>query len=234
MSDKKYRRQKKIPDGISRRDFFKCTGIIIIGAGAFGSCVFPDKVIIPASKGYLLVDTKKCQTCMSCMLACSLVHVGVENLSLSRIQIIQNSFNKWPDDKIIGQCRQCVHPACVKICPVGALTANNKYGNVRIVDEDQCIGCGKCAEACPYIPRRAVVVPDVHTKYISQKCDLCVNTPYHWDKAGGGPEGKQACVEVCPVGAIEFTKEVPVQEGDSGYNVNLRGGAWRDLGYPTD
>ena len=42
------------------------------------------------------------------------------------------------------------------------------------------------------------------------KSVICVlNTPYHWDEVGGGPDGKQACVEFCPVKAIQFTKEVP-------------------------
>jgi len=49
----------------------------------------------------------------------------------------------------------------------------------------------------------------------SMKCDLCLDTPY-WNEQGG-PDGKQACKEVCPFGAIEFTKETPVQEGDLGY-----------------
>ena len=46
---------------------------------------------IPAADGYLLVDIEKCQGCSSCMLACSLIHEGVESLSLARIQILQNS-----------------------------------------------------------------------------------------------------------------------------------------------
>ena len=49
----------------------------------------------------------------------------------------------------------------------------------------------------------------------SLKCDLCVDTPF-WNE-DGGPNGKQACKEVCPFDAIEFTREVPVQEGDIGY-----------------
>jgi protein NrfC len=68
----------------------------------------------------------------------------------------------------------------------------------------------------------------------SRKCDLCANTPYHWEKEGGGVEGKQACVEVCPVGAIKFTRETPQQVGDAGYKVNLRGESWKNLGYPTE
>lgn len=42
----------------------------------------------------------------------------------------------------------------------------------------------------------------------------------------------QACVEVCPMEAIRFTKEIPIQEGDKGYKVNLRGAEWAALGYP--
>ena len=67
----------------------------------------------------------------------------------------------------------------------------------------------------------------------ARKCDLCVDAPYHWDILGGGPAGKQACVEVCPVGAIQFTAEVPQQEGDTGYKVNLRDSSWSVLGYPN-
>ena len=170
------------------------------------------------------------------MLACSLVHEGVESLSLSRIQIIQNSFKAFPADVTIETCRQCVDPACVKACPADALKANPKYGNVRIVDRDKCIGCGACFEACPFRPSRAVVIADEPFKREtkSRKCDLCADTPYHWDQAGGGPKGLQACVEVCPVRAIQFSRTIPIQEGDAGYKVNLRDGNWRRLGYPTD
>jgi protein NrfC len=194
VNNKEDREQKKGKTELSRRDFLKLTGTIIVGAG-LGSCVY----VIPVSGGYILVDPKKCQGCVSCMLACSLVHEGVENLSLSRIQVMQNSFEKWPDDLTIEQCRQCVTPACV--------------------------------QACSYAPSRSVW--NTEEKH-AQTCDLCANTPYHWDEAGGGPDGKQACVEVCPVGAIKFTKEIPVQEGNSGYKVNLRGESWAKLGYPTD
>ena len=218
----------------SRRDFLSLSKNMLIGTGIAGltpGLVWLDNAIaaIPASEGYLLVDTKKCQGCASCMLACSLVHEGVESLTLSRIQVIQNPFESFPDDVTIEQCRQCVDPACVKACPVDALKANAKYGNVRMVDRTKCIGCGDCAEACPYMPSRAVIRDEK-----SRKCDLCANTPYHWDDAGGGPNGKQACVEVCPVGAIKFTKKIPVQKGDNGYKVNLRTKNWWKLGYPRD
>jgi protein NrfC len=65
------------------------------------------------------------------------------------------------------------------------------------------------------------------------KCDLCATAEHHWDPVGGGPQGIQACVAVCPVKAIKFTDVVPRQAA-SGYNVNLRDESWGRLGYPTD
>jgi protein NrfC len=257
--------------GITRRDFIKVTGAIILVAGTGGCRALtadesaapaeapaptntptptntpkptntPEtgQIVVPAddippADGYLLVDIEKCQGCVSCMLACSLIHEGVESLSLSRIQIMQDSFASFPDDLTIEQCRQCVDPACVKVCPTGALKADARYGNVRIVDKEECIGCGLCYEACPYTPSRAFLAADsaYGDQAKSRKCDLCANAPYHWDEAGGGPDGKQACVAVCPVGAITFTKEIPVQDGDGGYKVNLRDEVWASLGYPS-
>ena len=245
MNHRKGINKKNRHETFSRRDFIKCTGTIIFVVGA--GCYVPaekgtsnlikldeNQGKIPLSQGYLIVDIRKCQGCTSCMLACTLVHEGVENPSLSRIQIIQNLFKSFPDDVKIEQCRQCVDPACVKACPADALRANAEYGNVRMIDRTKCIGCGDCIEACLYAPSRPVVVPDENFDgdQKARKCDLCVKTPYHWDDAGGGPDGKQACVEVCPVGAIKFTNEMPVQEGDEGYKVNLRAQNWWKLGYP--
>ncbi len=225
---------------LTRRRFLNLSKDVLIGIGAGGALthiVWPKKGLaaIPASEGYLLVDIKKCQGCVSCMLACSLVHEGAVNLSLSRIQVLQNPFRGWPDDVTIEQCRQCADPPCVKECPTGALKANAKYGNVRMVDKEKCIGCGTCFDVCPYTPSRPIVVADKDYggELKSRKCDLCANAPFHWDEAGGGPHGKQACVQICPVGAIKFTKEIPLQKGDEGYKVNLRDANWGRLGYPT-
>ena len=204
------------------------------GVSGAGQVLAPANGIPPAD-GYLLVDVEKCQGCATCMLACSLVHEGVQSLSLSRIQVLQDSFAAFPGDLTVEQCRQCVDPACVTACPTGALQADARYGNVRMVDAEQCIACGACYSACPYAPSRAFLAADraYRDQAKSRKCDLCAHAPYHWDKAGGGPGGKQACVALCPVGAIAFTTEIPVQDGDGGYRVNLRGESWVVLGYPA-
>lgn len=222
-----------LSDPVSRREFLKATAQVGFGAGIGGLiplCWLDDAIAaIPASGGYLLVDTKKCQGCLSCMLACSLVHEGVENLSLSRIQVLQDSFAKFPADIAVAQCRQCVEPPCVEVCPVNALTADKKYGNVRIIDKGKCIGCKRCIQACPYEPGRTIWDPE---RQKALKCDLCSDAPFWSEK--GGVRGKQACVEVCPLNAIRFTQAIPEQRGDTGYKANLRGESWRRLGYSTD
>src|SRR4030042_4003004 len=144
------KKKRKLNVKISRSDFLKFTGTVTIGAGALPKLIWVDEsfAAIPVSEGYLLVDTKKCQGCLSCMLACSLVHEGTENLSLARIQILQNSFGKFPDDLTRAQCRQCVEPPCVEACPVQALTIDKEHGNVRTIDVKKCIGCKACVQAC--------------------------------------------------------------------------------------
>jgi protein NrfC len=151
------------------------------------------------------------------MMACSLVHEGEANLSLARIQVMQNILKHWPDDIKIVQCRQCANPLCVKACPTGALYVDTVNGNTRVIDESKCDGCQKCIDACPFTPSRIIWHPG-REKAI--KCDLCLDTPY-W-KERGGPDGKQVCVEVCPAKVIKFTREAPNQKGDAGYDLNLK------------
>jgi protein NrfC len=176
----------------------------------------PGVKAFPLSEGYLLVDSKKCQGCLSCMMVCSMVHEGAAGLSSSRIQVMQNILKKWPDDVKIAQCRQCGNPLCVKACPTGALYVDTANGNVRTIDESKCDSCMKCVTACPYSPKRIMWNPETKKAI---KCDLCLNTPYWKEK--GGPNGKQACVEICPQGVIKFTRKVPRQQGDAGYDLEL-------------
>ena len=183
----------------------------------------------PLSEGYLVVDRKKCCGCITCMLACSLVHEGNTTPSMSRIQVVQNSFRCFPEDIELAICRQCPYPACVQACPTGAMQVDSANGNVRIVDESLCSGCGDCIDACPFTPSRVIWN---HEKNTVTKCDLCVDAP-HWIHKGGS-DGKQACVEVCPMRAIKLVNELPQQRDGLGYNVNLRNEHWGWLGFPTD
>jgi protein NrfC len=223
--------------GIPRREFLRWSqGVAVSGALVHFVLVNESHAAIPVSEGYLLVDIKKCQGCLSCMLACSLVHEGEASLSRSRIQVLQDSFRKWPEDLTIEQCRQCDDAPCVKVCPNGALHADESHGNVRWIDPAKCIGCTKCLDACPHVPQRLLSIPDKRKEagVRVEKCDLCSHARFHWIGKREKLPGTQACVAVCPVEAIRFTEKLPVQEGDSGYKVNLRDQNWAKLGFPVD
>jgi len=218
---------------VSRREFL--TGIggagmgAVIGGLAVNALWVDDRVFaVEASGGYLLVDTMKCAGCETCMLACSLVHLGRSNPSLSRIQMVKNPFGQFPSDTDQVQCRQCPYPSCVDACPVGAMHVDPANAFVRRVDAAKCIGCERCVNACPFTPSRVQWNFEDRT---AQKCDLCADAPY-WNE-DGGPAGKQACVESCPMKAITFTTAIPMQN-DAGYDVNLRNAHWATLALPTD
>jgi protein NrfC len=215
---------------IDRRDFLMVAGAFSTAAAMGGAALADDGTAeLPVSRGYILVDVAKCQGCVTCMLACSLVHHGGENISLSRIQIMQDPYGKWPEDIRIEQCRQCVDPGCVKACPIKAARVDEDRGNVRTVNAKRCKRFRECIDQCNFEPSRMVWnFEDRH----AQKCDLCADTPF-WDREGG-PAGRQACVELCPMKAIAFAAEVPEQEGGRGYYVDLRGKAWKKLGFPAD
>lgn len=227
--DKKNKKDNIAQKGISRRDFLVTGGAVAAGTLITGTITKADekKVAYPASRGYLVYDSKKCIGCTTCMLACSLTHYGVQSLSRSRIQIIQDSWGKFPDDIKMALCRQCKAPVCVQNCPVGAAFIDVENGNVRRIDSNKCIGCKSCIAMCPQQPHRTVWV-EINGKWRSSKCDLCIDTPY-WDEKGG-PSGKQACVEACPVQAIKFVSEMPDQKETEGYDVNLRNDHWYNLG----
>ncbi len=232
--------------GVNRRDFLKISGTVYLVAAA-GCSTEPtetqppthpkpptedldvSKLEIPPSQGYLLVDFRKCQGCLTCMLACSLAHEGRENLSLARLQITQDPFGRFPGDVAVEPCRQCVDPECLKACPTGALHVDKEHGNIRTVDKEECVGCMSCVEACPFEPARAVWN---HEDERAIKCDLCADTPYWNGKGGAG--GRQLCVEACPVNAIMLSREIPLQKGYAGYRANLRGKAWKKMGYAID
>jgi protein NrfC len=220
----------------TRRDFLVTGGAVVAVDAlistnpAAAAALPPEKVqAYPASKGYLVYDSKKCTGCTTCMLSCSLTHYGEQNLSLARIQIMQDSFGKFPYDLETAVCRQCKYPPCVQSCPVQACFVDEANGNVRRIDTDKCIGCKTCLKMCPQQPHRTVWN---HKISKSTKCDLCLDTPYWNEKGGIG--GKQACVESCPMKAIRFVTEMPDQKETEGYNVNLRNEHWLKLGLVDD
>jgi protein NrfC len=208
----------------SRRDFVLGSGTALAGgaltavtAATPAAASKAKKLDYPQSTMYLVYDSKHCAGCLSCMLACSLVHEGVTSLSLSRIQVHRAVLAKYPLDIQQNVCRQCPEPLCVVNCPTGAAHVSAKNGNIRMIDSEKCIGCQTCIKSCPHIPHRPIWNPATNK---STKCDMCVTTPYYNKK--GGPGGTQACVEACPASALKIVAELPSQADISGYDRNLQ------------
>lgn len=139
---------------------------------------------VPLTKGILKVDPQLCSGCMSCMYACTLNKDGVICLDLARIRL--NRWDYYAFDICAQPCQQCSDPQCMRYCPTGAISIDEKTG-ARVIDKEKCIGCKTCIERCPYEPAR--IVFDSVNK-IATKCDLC----------GGDPE----CVKACPPGALTY------------------------------
>jgi formate dehydrogenase iron-sulfur subunit len=112
----------------------------------------------------------------------------IDDLSSTRYTtIVRKPGNRF----VRRQCRQCLKPACVSACIVGAL---QKVPDGAVTyDDERCIGCRYCMMACPYgIPRYdwEAAVPYV------RKCDLCS------ERVAAGKE--PACTEACPEKATIF------------------------------
>ncbi len=134
-----------------------------------------------------------CVVCESCMNFCSHAHEGSAVPALSRIVIDPTEYEWMMHEKKLSTvkrtvCQQCPGVApCMAACNVpGAMYRDKKTGAV-IIEDDTCTNCRACENVCPY---EAVWFVEAMDKMI--KCDLC----------GGKPE----CVEICPVGVLQYEK----------------------------
>ena len=77
MSDHDEVSRKTTKPSMGRRQFLGRTGGMAVAGMlapvAWASGAGDATIAIPASEGYLIVDSKKCQGCVSCMHACLLV-----------------------------------------------------------------------------------------------------------------------------------------------------------------
>jgi CRP-like cAMP-binding protein/Fe-S-cluster-containing dehydrogenase component len=91
------------------------------------------------AQSLLVLDLDKCTRCDQCVRACADAHGGVSRLIRDGLRI---------DHYLVAtSCRQCKDPLCMVGCPVGAIRRRN---SLEITIEDWCIGCGLCADNCPY------------------------------------------------------------------------------------
>ena len=149
----------------------------------------------------IVADVRKCMACRACEIACAVSHVEGEDLvgAISSGRARKRVYVEAAGCLAVPlQCRHCEDAPCVKVCPSGALSRLSPGAPV-LVQEERCIGCEFCVQACPFgVIRLATVASSDGTtsRRAVVKCDLCV--------ARQAKGMKPACVSACPTGAIEF------------------------------
>ncbi len=65
------------------------------------------------------------------------------------VNIISFACNACPEKKVMvtNACQGCLSHQCVEVCPKKAVSIVDGHSEI---DQDLCIKCGKCMEACPY------------------------------------------------------------------------------------
>jgi Fe-S-cluster-containing hydrogenase component 2/CRP-like cAMP-binding protein len=141
----------------------------------------------------LVLDLESCTRCDDCVRGCASTHGGTARFV--------REGEVYAGFLVARSCYHCQDPTCLVGCPTGAIARVN-IGDTVAIDASICIGCGACAENCPY---DSIVVQETGTTWgpdalpkdlrgqprsVATKCDLCL----------GAPEGP-ACVASCPHGA---------------------------------
>lgn len=158
--------------------------------GAFAEWLVDERIVNGTQT--MLIDMERCVRCDDCVTACASTHGGNP-----RFVRHGRTFDHW---MVANACMHCRDPVCMIGCPTGAIHRHDIEGTV-VINDDTCIGCGTCANSCPYDNIRLVEISDrsgspiIDNKGVpllkATKCDLCVEQP-------AGP----ACQRACPHDAL--------------------------------
>jgi CRP-like cAMP-binding protein/ferredoxin len=139
------------------------------------------------AQSLLVLDLERCTRCDQCVRACADAHQGVSRLVREGLR-----FDHY---LVATSCRQCRDPLCMVGCPVGSIRRRN---SLEVIIEDWCVGCGLCANNCPYgninlHPFPAELDDPEHpgrkiagTRQKATSCDLCTD------------HAEPSCVYACP------------------------------------
>jgi len=141
----------------------------------------------------MLVDLDRCTRCDDCIRACAATHEN--NPRFIRHGPVQGR------TMIANACMHCLDPVCMLGCPTGAIHRDSRHRQV-LINDLTCIGCGLCANSCPYGNIQMVYPRDAKGKLFydqfthspiqkAAKCDLCA------DQITG-----PACAHACPHDAL--------------------------------
>lgn len=163
----------------------------------------------------MVIDLRSCDGCQSidkppqCTAACIQGHYAPEPMEW--IQVYEGALPGGGSQFIPTPCQQCQNSPCTNVCPVGA-TFHTPEG-VVLIDQQRCIGCRICMEACPYDRRffnwgEAPQPPEATFREYDpehqspaykgtvMKCNFCT----HMARAGRLPY----CAQGCPNHALYY------------------------------
>jgi len=138
----------------------------------------------------MVVDLRQCIGCQSCTVACTIENQSPIGQFRTRVDQYEVQDTENPENitslMLPRLCNHCDEPPCIPVCPVQA-TYQQKDGIV-VIDNERCVACGYCVQACPYDAR--FINKETNS---ADKCTFCT----HRLEAGLLP----ACVESCVGGA---------------------------------
>jgi molybdopterin-containing oxidoreductase family iron-sulfur binding subunit len=184
----------------------------------------------------MVIDKQRCIACTTCALACKIENNLPDSIWYNSIKNVGGEERDSPEGTYPNlkmstytlACQHCAAPACIAVCPVEAIIKRESDGLV-VQDNENCIGCKLCVDACPYAGVRTFIedepiyhvdfaVGDVdapsHTINTVEKCTFCI----HRVDRGEQP----ACIEVCPGRARSFG-DLNDPNSDVAKKLNARG-----------
>ena len=139
-----------------------------------------------------VIDCDRCIGCKGCQVACKLENTVALGQGRNKVCTIGPS-GTYPNLQMYfmaAMCQQCENPACVQVCPTGAIYKDEEDGVIKI-DRSLCIGCTSCKRACPYD-----CINTNKELRVADKCTLCAQLR----EKGEDP----ACVRNCSGSALHY------------------------------
>ena len=149
----------------------------------------PRRPGIEGKRYAMVVDLRKCIGCQACTVSCSMENlppVGQFRTTVLQYEVDRGTGVPPAMVSLPRLCNHCDEPPCVPVCPVQATFQRDD--GIVLVDNERCVGCGYCVQACPYDARFLN-----HETQTADKCTFCE----HRLEVGLLP----ACVESCVGGA---------------------------------
>ena len=135
-----------------------------------------------------LIDQHRCIGCHACTVACKEEHDIAVGVNRTWVKYVEKG--QYPDTRrhfAVLRCNHCDDAPCIEICPTVSLF--RRTDGIVDFDNERCIGCKSCMQACPY--DALYIDPERNT---AAKCNF--------DASRVEMGYKPACEVVCPTQAI--------------------------------